>query len=84
MDINRRFVVSFRTEFITSNTAPNTEEVATMITLVLYNQPVVQFLEAWVHGPAAAASIGELVRNVIFNADTLTLQEMGPAITSLN
>jgi len=55
-----------------------------MITLVLYNQPVVQFFKVWVRGPAAAASPGELVRNATFNANTLTLQEMGPAITSLN
>lgn len=53
-----------------------------MITLVLYNQPVVQFFKVWVHGPAA--SLGELVRNAIFKANTLTPQEMGPAITSLN
>ena len=29
-----------------------------MITLVLYNQPAVQFFKVWVHGPAAAASPG--------------------------
>lgn len=53
-----------------------------MITLVLSNQPVVQFFKEWVHGPAA--SLGELVRNAIFNADTLTPQEMGPAIARLH